>query len=75
MVDWLNSQDIVNEMFEDITTFLEKWLPQVAASNRSYVTVAIGCTGGCHRSVYMAERLSKHFSASWPQVLTRHAEI
>jgi UPF0042 nucleotide-binding protein len=61
-------------MFDDISGMLERWIPQFAASNRAYITVAVGCTGGKHRSVYMANRLARHFSELWKNVLLRHRE-
>jgi len=57
VIDYLAAQSDVEEMFQDIHAYLSKWLPRFAASNRAYVTIAIGCTGGHHRSVYLAERL------------------
>ena len=65
----------VNRMFEQVSDFLENWLPQFAADNRSYMTVAIGCTGGQHRSVFFVERLSKHFQHQGVSVLPRHREL
>src|SRR5690606_27851081 len=59
VVEYLQAQADVEEMFQDINGYLQKWLPRFAASNRAYVTVAIGCTGGHHRSVYLVERLGK----------------
>jgi UPF0042 nucleotide-binding protein len=53
---------------------VEKWLPSFKNDNRSYLTVAIGCTGGQHRSVYMVEQLASHFRAS-ERVLVRHREL
>ena len=50
-------------MFADIVGFLEHWIPELIRTNRSYLTIAIGCTGGQHRSVYLVERLAQHFSA------------
>jgi UPF0042 nucleotide-binding protein len=65
----------VNRMFDTIKNFIEAWLPQFAADNRSYLTIAIGCTGGQHRSVYFVERLSNHFRDIQHRVLTRHREL
>ncbi len=61
----------VAEMVDDIARFVARWLPGYVADNRHYVTVAIGCTGGQHRSVYVVEQLAKRFAAS-ERVLTRH---
>jgi UPF0042 nucleotide-binding protein len=58
---YLEAQPEVADMLADITAFVDKWLPSFKQDNRSYVTVAIGCTGGQHRSVYMVEKLAKHF--------------
>jgi UPF0042 nucleotide-binding protein len=54
-----------------VRSFLARWLPEVVKENRSYLTVAIGCTGGRHRSVYLAEKLAAAFSDDW-RVLVRH---
>jgi UPF0042 nucleotide-binding protein len=64
----------VAAMKEDIQAFLIKWLPDYERDGRSYLTVAIGCTGGQHRSVYIAEQLAQHFAAS-AQVLVRHRAL
>jgi len=74
VIDFLNRQPEVNAMARQIADFLRAWLPELARDHRSYVTVAIGCTGGQHRSVYLAERLAAEFSGQWP-TLTRHREI
>jgi len=58
-------------MTDDIARFIGKWLPSYVADNRNYVTVAIGCTGGRHRSVYIVEELARRF-ANHEQVLVRH---
>jgi UPF0042 nucleotide-binding protein len=71
---FLESQMNVQEMLTDIKHYIEKWLPCFIADNRSYLTVAIGCTGGQHRSVYFVEKLSQHFTLS-QNVLTRHREL
>lgn len=75
VVGYLEKQLHVNEMFGELKNFLETWLPRFEADNRNYMTVAIGCTGGQHRSVYLAERLANHFRESWTNVLTRHREL
>lgn len=64
----------VNELLGDIRHFLEKWLPSFKRDNRSYLTVAIGCTGGQHRSVYIVEQLAQYFSAH-EQIVTRHRQL
>jgi UPF0042 nucleotide-binding protein len=71
---YLNAQPEVQEMRGQIAAFLARWLPSFGADQRSYVTVAIGCTGGQHRSVYMVEELAREF-ASQGQVLKRHREL
>jgi UPF0042 nucleotide-binding protein len=60
-------------MLSDIRAFVEKWLPSFKTDNRSYLTVALGCTGGQHRSVYMAEKLAAYFHAT-ERVVLRHRE-
>ena len=68
---YLEGQPEVGRLFDDVSGFLERWLPDMVRDNRSHVTVAIGCTGGRHRSVYLVERLAAHFGPRWT-VLTRH---
>lgn len=75
VVEFLEEDATVEEMFADICRFLEKWLPRFEGNNRAYTTVAIGCTGGQHRSVYMAERLQAWFAASGSDVKVRHREL
>ena len=74
VVAYLQSYPEVERMYEDIHHFIATWLPDYARDNRNYLTVAIGCTGGQHRSVYLAERLARAFSGRH-QVLTRHREL
>lgn len=74
VIDFLTQEGQAQRMLDDIRSFLERWLPAYQADSRSYLTVAIGCTGGRHRSVYFAEALARHFSASG-QVLVRHREL
>jgi len=71
VIDFLGRDAPAQRWLEDVRLLLARWLPEVVRENRSYVTVAIGCTGGRHRSVYMAERLAAAFSADW-RVLVRH---
>ncbi len=72
---YLDGQDEAATFLADITGFLERWLPSLVRSNRSYLTVAVGCTGGQHRSVYLAEKLAAHFNASFGQALVRHRDL
>jgi len=74
VIDFLQSQPMVLAMAEDIRAYVEKWLPSFIGDNRSYLTVAIGCTGGQHRSVFIAERLANYFRAHG-NVLVRHREM
>ena len=71
VVDFIEGQPEAIGMLADIRYFLEKWLPCFIRDNRSYLTVAIGCTGGQHRSVYFAERLAERFREDY-QLLVRH---
>ena len=71
VIEFLEREEKVREFFEDLRAFLARWLPEVRRENRSTLTVAIGCTGGRHRSVYLAERLARSFGADW-RVLVRH---
>jgi len=72
---FLGAQPMVNAMYEDILAFLQRWIPEYDALHRSYLTVAIGCTGGQHRSVYMANRLAEALREAHDPVLTRHNEL
>jgi len=73
--DFLEKQPETSEMLGDITNYLDKWLPKFANSNRSYLTIAIGCTGGQHRSVYISEKLSEYFNSQQQNVQVRHKEL
>jgi UPF0042 nucleotide-binding protein len=75
VIQFLESQTEVAAMLADLIGFLTRWLPRFTASNRSYLTVAIGCTGGQHRSVYMCNRLARHFGGAYPNVQARHREL
>lgn len=74
VIEFLEHTPNAQKMYQDIRSFIEDWLPCFLADNRSYLTVAIGCTGGQHRSVYLAEKLARHFK-SQQQVLLRHREL
>jgi RNase adapter protein RapZ len=73
--DFLGGKAEVEEMYQDILCYLQRWLPRIEAGNRSYFTIAIGCTGGQHRSVYMAERLARALRESHPSLQVRHRDL
>jgi UPF0042 nucleotide-binding protein len=74
VIEFLEGTPAAQHMYSDICGFVERWLPHFIMDNRSYLTIAIGCTGGQHRSVYIAEKLSRYFQ-SQQQVLLRHREL
>ncbi|MBC3873865.1 RNase adapter RapZ [Undibacterium flavidum] len=73
VVDFLEAQAMAQDLYQDIRNFIDKWLPSFKQDNRSYLTIGIGCTGGQHRSVYMVEKLARHFQQS-ERVLIRHRQ-
>ncbi len=73
--DFLASQPIVTKFVWQINTFMMTWLPHLERNNRSYVTIAIGCTGGKHRSVYIAELLASNFRKERDDVQTHHRDL
>jgi RNase adapter protein RapZ len=75
VIDFLESESEVSAMYNDICHFLSRWLPSYEANNRSYITVAIGCTGGQHRSVYLCNQLTQHFRQTMSDVQCRHREL
>lgn len=75
VIAFLESQTEVAAMLADLIGFFSRWLPRMAASNRSYLTIAIGCTGGQHRSVYIAQRLHEHFSREYTNIQVQHREL
>lgn len=75
VINFLESQVDVASMLADIIGYLTRWIPKFQSNNRSYLTVSIGCTGGQHRSVYMANRLHEHFSKQYSFVQVIHKEI
>jgi len=75
IIQFLEEQPEVEDMFGDIRDFAQRWLPLFEAENRAYLTISVGCTGGRHRSVYLIERLTAHFSAQRGNVSKRHREL
>lgn len=75
VIDFLQNETVVKEFLHDVSHFVERWAPRFESDNRSYLTIAVGCTGGQHRSVYLVESLSKHFREIIPNVLVRHREL
>ena len=73
--EYLSNDPLVNKLEGQITEFISSWLPHLERNNRSYVTVAIGCTGGQHRSVYLAQKLAKNFSRERHNIQIHHREI
>lgn len=75
VAQFLHQQQEVGLMYRDIKHFIDTWIPRFEAQNRSYMTVAIGCTGGQHRSVYMAQKLAKEYQSSHANVTVHHREL
>lgn len=75
VITFLESQVDVASMLADIIGYLTRWIPKFQANNRSYLTISIGCTGGQHRSVYIANRLHEHFSKQYNFVQVMHKEL
>lgn len=75
VIRFLEHQEQVQKMFEQLCTFLERWLPAFEQEQRSYMTIAIGCTGGQHRSVYLVRKLADYFSNKGIKALVRHREL
>ena len=75
VVKFLESQEAAGRLIEDIARFIEARIPEYQASNRGYLTVAVGCTGGQHRSVYIVDRLAQRFADRFAHVSTRHSAL
>lgn len=75
VVDFLDAGDGVQELFADISQYLQKWLPKFFDSNRHYLTVGVGCTGGRHRSVYFCQRLYELFKSDYPGARVVHRDL
>ncbi|MGQ0836772.1 MAG: RNase adapter RapZ [Gammaproteobacteria bacterium] len=75
VIRFLQSHPGVERLIEDIARFIEGRIPEFQANNRGYLTVAVGCTGGVHRSVYIVDRLAEHFAERFPHVTARHTGL
>jgi len=75
VIEFLQSQSDVQEMMDHIEGFLQHWIPKFKQQNRSYLTVSIGCTGGQHRSVFIAQQMYDNFRNSTDNVTIRHREM
>ena len=75
VIEYLDKHNEVKEMMNDILEFITKWIPRFEADNRSYITIAIGCTGGQHRSVYFVNKLRELTLKQHENVLSRHREL
>jgi RNase adapter protein RapZ len=75
VIDFLERSALVGQMQRDLCAFLDSWIPRFEAENRSYLTVALGCTGGHHRSVYMTEKLAAYYLGQGKAVLVRHRDL
>jgi UPF0042 nucleotide-binding protein len=73
--DFLEQSEQVHRYLNDVTAFLDTWIPCFDAENRSYLSISIGCTGGQHRSVFLVEALAQHFRDSPYNILVRHREL
>ncbi|MEZ5502667.1 MAG: RNase adapter RapZ [Halioglobus sp.] len=72
---FLEDQPMTGELFRDICLYLDHWLPRYREGNRSYMNISLGCTGGQHRSVYLANRLFQHYREQYPAIHVRHREL
>ncbi|OGT31449.1 MAG: RNase adaptor protein RapZ [Gammaproteobacteria bacterium RIFCSPHIGHO2_12_FULL_35_23] len=75
VTEYLETQPLCQEMFEDIKQFLLKWIPAYLAEHRKYLTIAIGCTGGLHRSVYLVNKLGEALKLTLENISIRHREL
>jgi UPF0042 nucleotide-binding protein len=75
VIDFLEQQPQVIAMHTQLMRFLDEWIPEFAQASHSYLTIAIGCTGGKHRSVYLTEQLGRHFRNNYPNLVIRHRDL
>ncbi len=73
--EFLENQPMTTELYNDLCHYLDNWLPRYREGNRSYMTLALGCTGGQHRSVYLADRLFQHYRKQYTAIHVRHREL
>lgn len=74
VIDFLNNETMVDDMYTDLKNFIKRWIPRIESSDRAYLTIAVGCTGGQHRSVYLVEKLVEYFHGEH-EVIARHREL
>jgi len=75
VADYLEQQPVVHDYYRQLEHYLTEWIPRFKADNRSYLSIAIGCTGGQHRSVYLVDRLSRGLGDRLGEIVTRHREL
>lgn len=76
VINWLSKQELVQKMESDLVNFIDNWIPHIISSQRAYLTISIGCTGGHHRSVYLTEKLAEHFRKEYKDsVIVQHREL
>jgi UPF0042 nucleotide-binding protein len=75
VVEFLQRQDVVRRMLADLKAFLGEWIPRFEAENRSYMCIAVGCTGGHHRSVFLIEQLARHLRRGGRQIIVKHRDL
>jgi UPF0042 nucleotide-binding protein len=75
VIDYLDQEAVAQQYYQQLKQFLDEWVPHFNADNRSYLSIAIGCTGGQHRSVYLVEKLARHLERQSAEVVKRHREL
>jgi UPF0042 nucleotide-binding protein len=75
VADFMLGQDMVRRMLADLEKFLDEWIPRFEAENRSYMCIAVGCTGGHHRSVFLIEQLAAHLRRAGRQIIVKHRDL
>jgi UPF0042 nucleotide-binding protein len=75
VADYLEQEEVARLYYQQLEDFLTSWVPHFQADNRSYLSIAIGCTGGQHRSVYLVERLARELGSKLCDIVTRHREL